>query len=52
VIVMEHPEAFLRTIIWSIEFTRTCSKDVQVGVFRSLQPPDEEIPIPTQSYNI
>lgn len=41
VIVKGHPEEVFKILMQVIVLHRTWSSDVQLGLFRSLQPPDE-----------
>ena len=47
VTVMEQPDAVFNVFKQRIALHRTFSSDVHFGLLRLLQPPDEEIPIPT-----
>jgi hypothetical protein len=47
VTVIGHPEDVFNVFKQRMTLHRTCSRDVHLGLVRSLQPPDDEIPIPT-----
>ena len=44
---MAHPEDVFSVFKQRIALHRTFSSDVHFGLLRLLQPPDDEIPIPT-----
>lgn len=52
VIVIEQPDDFFRVFMHVMQLQLIWSSDVQVPTFRLLQPPDDEIPTPTDLISV